>query len=155
MKIKKSVFTVAFSILFTLACAAFAAYFADTSGEWYASLNLPAFMPPTLVFTIVWGVLYALLAASLTFYTTGEKVSRTDILLYAVNGLSGPLWTHVFFRQHNLLGSLLLLIGMFILAISLYKRTVEKNNTAARLLLPYIVWLAFALYLNYETAFLN
>ena len=152
---KMKIRNIALSIGFTVAIAALATLFTDTSSEWYRSLELPAFQPPPLVFTIAWTLLYGLLAASMSLYTITGGYSKTAVLLYFLNGVASPLWTYIFFRCHNLMGAFFLLGAILALSILLYKSVYEKNRTAAYLLLPYVLWLSFALYLSYETAFLN
>jgi len=152
---RKKTMRIALAIAFTMAYPALSWYFSSTAMEWYKTLELPAFMPPAVLFPIVWGALYILLALSFALYIAGENHSTGTVLLYILNGVLNPLWALVFFRHHNLFGAFFLLIGIFSLAVLIYKRTLEQNKTAAILLLPYILWLAFVLYLNYETAFLN
>lgn len=140
---------------FTLAIAALATLFTDTASEWYRSLTLPSFQPPAAVFTIVWPMLYLLFAASFSWYVSSEPVSKNAVLLFLLNGVLNPLWTYVFFYRHHITAAVFLLIAMLYCSITLYKKVYEKNRNAAYMLIPYILWLTFALYLNYETAFLN
>jgi benzodiazapine receptor len=146
---------IAFAAAFTAAFAAFSYYFAMSASGWMKTLEWPAYMPPSAVFPYVWAGLYILLAVSFSLYAAGEKRRFATVILYIINGLLNPLWTCVFFARHNMSAAFFLLVGMFSLAVLLYKRLLEQNKTPALLLLPYILWLAFALYLNYETAFLN
>ena len=155
MQTKIKTRNIVLAVAFTLTAAAMAAIFTDTASEWYRSLTLPSFQPPAAVFMIVWPVLYLLFAASFAWYVSSDPVNKDTVLLYLLNGVLNPLWTYVFFNRHNITAAVFLLIAMLYLSIRLYKKVYEKNKTAAYLLVPYILWLAFALYLNYETAFLN
>jgi len=155
MENKIKIRNILISVLFTITIAALAAIFTEVQSDWYKNLELPAFQPPGIVFSVVWAALYILFAVSTALYTSNNGYKKSVALLYILNGILNPLWTYVFFNRHNIFGALFLLIVMLYAAISLYKKVYEKNSTAAYLLLPYILWLAFALYLNYETAFLN
>ena len=66
MRKQEKILRIACSVLFFAAVAAMGAAFTDTSSEWYQSLIKPALQPPPIVFSIVWSVLYLMLAASLS-----------------------------------------------------------------------------------------
>lgn len=143
------------SVLFFAAVAALGALFTDPSSEWYTGLIKPALQPPAIVFPIVWTVLYILLAASLSIMASDPKTKDRTLCLYVANGLLNVLWSYVFFTRHNPSGALFILIIILILATFLFSDVYNSNKTAAFLYLPYVIWLWFALYLNYEIAFLN
>lgn len=143
------------SVLFVAAVAALGALFTDTSSEWYMSLKKPALQPPDIVFPIAWTILYILFAASLSLMASDPKTKEKTLCLYAASGILNVLWSYVFFERHNPSGALFILIIIIITAILLFADVFRTNKTAAYLILPYIIWLWFALYLNYEIAFLN
>lgn len=146
---------IVFSVLFVAAVAMMGALFTDTDSEWYQNLIKPALQPPGIVFSIVWTVLYALIAVSLILISLKGTPPKMTLWLHAANGLLNVLWTYTFFRLHNPGGALLVLLLLILTAILLYANVRKANAAAAYLLIPYLVWLAFALYLNYEIAFLN
>jgi tryptophan-rich sensory protein len=65
------------------------------------------------------------------------------------------LWSYTFFILHNLTGALFVLIAIIVVTASVISSASRISPVAAALLLPGFVWLCFALYLNYEFAFLN
>jgi|AGTN01.2.fsa_nt_gi Tryptophan-rich sensory protein (mitochondrial benzodiazepine receptor homolog) len=155
MQIKSKALRAILSVLFVAAVAAMGTLFTDTANEWYQGLVKPALQPPGIVFGIAWTVLYALIAASLSLVAARDDTPGKTLWLHAGNGVLGVLWTYAFFQLHNpggALGVLLMIIGV---AVCLYSNVRKTNAAAAYLLIPYLVWLAFALYLNYEIAFLN
>lgn len=155
MPIKSKALRVILSVLFVAAVAAMGSLFTDTQSEWYQSLIKPALQPPGFVFAIVWTVLYGLTAASLSIVALGPAAPARTYWLYAANGVLNVLWTYTFFQQHNPGGAMLVLLLNIIIAVLLYSGVRKTNANAAYLLIPYLVWLAFALYLNFEIAFLN
>jgi tryptophan-rich sensory protein len=155
MPVKSKTLRVILSVLFVAAVAAMGAVFTDTQSEWYRSLIKPELQPPGFVFAAVWTVLYGLIAASLSISALDPDTAPNTLLLYAANGLLNILWTYTFFTLHNPGGALFVLLLNIIAAVLLYSGVRKTNATAAYLLIPYTVWLAFALYLNYEIAFLN
>lgn len=155
MRKRDKILRVIFSVLFVAAVAAAGALFTEPSSEWYQSLIKPALQPPGIVFSIVWTALYAMIAVSLSLIAARKDTPKKTLWLHAVNGLLNVLWTYAFFRLHNPGGALFVLLLQIGVAVALYANVRKVNAAAAYLLIPYLVWLAFALYLNYEIAFLN
>lgn len=155
MEKKDKVIRIVLSVLFMAGVAALGSAFTDTSSEWYQNLVKPALQPPAIVFPIVWTILYILIAVSLSLVSTDPKTSNRVLILYAINGVLNVLWSYTFFYQQNPAGALFVLILLIITAVLLFTNVFRINKTAAYLLLPYIIWLCFAFYLNYEIAFLN
>ncbi len=143
------------AVLFFAAVAAVGALFVNTSSEWYQSLIKPALQPPPVVFSVVWTVLYILLAASLAMVSILPDVQKKTLGLFAVTGVLNVLWTYTFFEMQNPSGAFVVLILTIIIAVALFTDVYRIQKTASYLLIPYMVWLCFALYLNYELAFFN
>lgn len=125
--------------------------------EWYYTLNLSPLTPPGWVFGIVWPVLYGLLVvyASYIWNKVSNRTMRNRLMLvFSLNILLNILWTFLFFNQHSIKGALLVAVALWITTFVLMLATL-KINRAAMLLLPYLLWLSFALYLNYEVWILN
>lgn len=155
MEKKDKVIRVILSVLFMAAVAGLGSAFTDTSTEWYQNLVKPALQPPSIVFPIVWTILYILTAISLSLVSIDPKTPNKVLILFAVNGVLNVLWSYTFFYLQNPAGALFVLILLIITAILLFTNVFRINKTAAYLLLPYVFWLCFAFYLNYEIAFLN
>ncbi|MGI5919770.1 MAG: TspO/MBR family protein [Christensenellales bacterium] len=168
---------VALSVLFAAAVALCSQAFTDTSSDWFQGLTPPTLMPPFAVFPIVWGVLSVLYAVSLSIVAirsggSGLRPVTTDpdgmprrpelfpknkptLILYLTYGVLSVLWSYTFFILHNLTGALFVLIAIIVVTASVISSASRISPVAAALLLPGFVWLCFALYLNYEFAFLN
>lgn len=143
------------SVLFAAAALLLASAFVDTATDWYQGLTLPALQPPPVVFSIVWSVIYLLFAASLSIVSLQKSINKSTLLLYAASGVLNILWTYIFFIRENPANALLVLVAVIITAALLIADTFSLSKPAAYMLIPYFVWLCFALYLNYEIAFLN
>ena len=155
MKKKDIVLRVILSVLFIAAVAVLGSLFTDTQSEWYQGLVKPALQPPGIVFGIVWTILYILIAVSLSLVAVQPQLPKTALWLYAGTGVLNVLWPYTFFTLHNPAGALFVLFLLIAVGILLYANVRKISAPAAHLLIPYLVWLAFALYLNYEFAFLN
>jgi translocator protein len=143
------------AVLFTAAVAVLGSLFTDTSTEWYANLKKPSLQPPDIVFPVVWTVLYVLFAVSLSLVAAGPGAHKKTLWLYGGSGILNVLWSYVFFEMQNPGGAFFILVLIIIIGACLFSNVYRVNRTASYLLIPYIIWLWFALYLNYELAFLN
>jgi len=109
---------------------------------WYESLNKPIETPPAWVFGIVWPILY-LLIGTVLFYN--EDTSAKKILF--VNLFLNYLWIIVFNQMQDLKMSLA--ISILMLLTLLYYFNHDWSNLSY-LLLPYLMWLIYATYLNFQ-----
>lgn len=155
MRKQDKILRIACSVLFFAAVAVMGTAFVDTSSEWYASLIKPALQPPPVVFSVVWTVLYALLATSLSLVSIMPNTQKKTLALFIVTGVLNVLWTYVFFDQQNPGSSVFVLIIAIIAAVALFSDVYRSHRIASYLIIPYMIWLCFALYLNYEIAFFN
>ena len=123
----------------------------------YKSLNKPVFAPPSIVFPIVWTILYILIAISIYLILKNNKLK--DIPNYTktliINYFSNQVFSFLFF---TLKSPFLALIDTFIVLISslfLYYESKQLNKTSAKLLIPYIIWNIFATILIISIFFMN
>lgn len=145
-------------ILLPLFVGGLAALFTMNSMQQFQSLEKPPLSPPAILFPIVWTLLYVLMgiASYLIFKadasgTDKEKALRT----YGVSLIFNFLWPIFFFRYELYLFSflwILLLWGIILITILLYN---QINKTAAHLMIPYLLWVTFAAYLNLGIYLLN
>lgn len=118
---------------------------------WYQGLVKPALNPPSWVFGPVWITLYALMGVA-AFLVWQKGWSRKEVRgALAVFGLQlglNTLWSIVFFGAHAP-GAALFIIGLLWLAIvGTMVRFFRLSKPAAYLLVPYLLWVSFASYLN-------
>ncbi len=125
---------------------------------WYASLSKPSWAPPNWLFGPIWTTLYVLMGISL-FLIWREGFNRRDVrfalLIFAVQLVLNLLWSIVFFSFHSLFGSFILIM---ILWISIFANIITFyviSKPAGLLLVPYIIWVSIASYLNYSVYLLN
>lgn len=126
--------------------------------SWYLTLQKPAFTPPNWLFAPVWTVLYILMGIALGLvWNKGLHHIWVKTALYHFGFLLllNTAWSILFFGLKLPLLSLIIIISLFILAFFTIKWFKVVSPLAAYLLIPYIVWLAFAAVLNYEIWRLN
>lgn len=141
-----------------LAVGGIGALLAGDFGESYGAMYKPLLSPPGWVFPIVWTALYLLMGYASYLVLTSEASEprkRRALTVYAVQLGINMLWPLVFFRLDWYVFAfiwLLLLILAVLLCYTLFRYIVKR---AGDLLLPYLIWLFFAAYLNLGVALLN
>ena len=124
----------------------------------YQSLNQPPLSPPGWVFPIVWTALYLLMGyASYRIWTadTNPDYKRRALIMYGIQLFLNFLWPIVFFGLEWRLAAFFLLLLLW-LAIFITMRLFSNiDERAGDFLLPYLLWVTFAGYLNLCVYFLN
>lgn len=124
----------------------------------YAALNQPPLSPPGWVFPVVWTILYLLMGyASYRVATSGgppEQVKRA-LTLYALQLLLNFLWSPIFFGLELRLAAFVVLLLLWLLVCLTIHAFSALDERAGDLLIPYILWITFAGYLNLGVYLLN
>lgn len=123
---------------------------------WYEHLNKSSLTPPGFVFSVVWALLYALLAAVASILSNLNKASSKTIkMIFALQMVMNWAWTPLFFALHWLVPSAIWLLSLTCLNVLLIIKLKKRNKIIAWLLSPYLLWLLFASYLNVLIALMN
>jgi tryptophan-rich sensory protein len=125
---------------------------------WYAGLTKPALNPPSWVFGPVWTTLFLLMGIALFLvYQKGwsHHNVKVALIIFAVQLVLNVLWSILFFGLHSP-GLAAIEIGFLWISILVTIIAFMPISRAAGLLLiPYILWVSFASYLNISIWFLN
>lgn len=123
----------------------------------YKSLNKPVFAPPSIVFPIVWTILYILIAISIYLIYTDNNYK--DIQEYnkslLINYFSNQVFSFLFFTLKSPFLALIDTIVVLISSLFLYYESKELNKKSYKLLIPYIIWNVFATILIISIFFMN
>ena len=125
---------------------------------WYANLNKPSFTPPNWVFGVVWTVLYLMMGiAAGIVWSRGfyHKCVKTALYHFGFQLILNAAWSIFFFGLQNPLLALLDIVALFILLLFTIRWFKVVNNTAAYLLIPYTIWVAYATVLTFSIWKLN
>ena len=126
--------------------------------SWYRFLEKPVFSPPNWLFAPVWIILYTMMGfAAFLVWKKAKKVkkAKTQLNVFYVHLVLNSLWSIVFFGTKNLgLAFGIIVILWFMIAFLVYK-FYEINKRTIFLLFPYLLWVSFALVLNYTVWILN
>ena len=122
-------------------------------GEWYQSLEKPPGTPPPWLFGPVWTVLYVLMGIAV-----GRLIhlrANGTVTLFVIQFVLNLAWTPIFFGAHAIGWALVVIFSIWAF-LALTIRSAEKHDPlSAMLLVPYLIWIMYATYLNAGIAWLN
>ena len=136
-----------------------AIFTAQGLGMWYETLQRPALAPPSWVFGPVWTALFALIGVAVWLVwrrvDSSPREARLAGGVFAVHFVFNLGWSAVFFGLQEV-GVGLVVIGVLWLLIAATMWTFGRvDRRAAVLLVPYLLWVSFAAFLNYRFWVLN
>lgn len=122
----------------------------------YGQLNQPPLSPPGWLFPVVWTILYLLMGyASYRIWTSDAPGAKSALKLYLAQLAVNFLWPLIFFGLQWRLLAFWVILLLWVLIYFTIKRFGQIDEIAADLLLPYILWVTFASYLNLGAYILN
>ena len=121
----------------------------------YETLKQPFLAPPGWVFPVVWTILYVLMGVSYGILKTNNLVDKDVNFIYYLQLGVNALWSIFFFLLKWRLFSFIWILLLAILVIAMINVFYNKNKVAGLLQIPYILWVAFATYLNLSIYLLN
>lgn len=121
------------------------------AGQWYVDLYKPAWTPPAWVFAPAWSILYVLMALAMWKVWLSGNPTRVGSLTWWLLQLGlNVAWSWLFFGLTRIgwaMLDLIILIGVVVLCMKAFS---AASRAAAVLMLPYLLWLFFALLLNFS-----
>ncbi len=122
--------------------------------QWYDSLYKPFFNPPQWIFAPVWTILYIMLGVFGVVLWKKRKNHFKIFCLFVIHLFLNFIWSTLFFSchwiQYSLCDLILMWFSLMVIIYSLY-----KEKAMLLLLLPYTLWITFALILNSAIYYLN
>jgi translocator protein len=125
---------------------------------WYTTINKPPFNPPSWLFSPVWTTLFMLMAISAYLVLKNSQDSKQlnkSIGIYNIQLGLNLLWSILFFGLKNptyAFIEIIILWGAILYTIILFRKV---NKTSAILLIPYLLWVSFAAFLNLTIVLIN
>lgn len=158
-KIKPYLASYTVAIAIPLAVGIAAAALTRESMDIYGQLSVPPLAPPTLVFPIVWSILYVLMGVSSAgIYNNREldhEAAKRGLTYYGESLIFNFTWSIIFFRLSAALAALACLIVLLYLIVRTIIEYRKVKPWCAYLQIPYALWVAFAGYLNAGIWLLN
>lgn len=122
-------------------------------GPWYRSLDQSPLNPPDWIFAPAWTLIYglAVLAAVHGWQVMRTRADQARLLsLFFVNGVLNILWSAFFFTARRPDWAMAELLALWLSVLALILFLWPRSRRAGALLVPYLLWVSFAGYLNYE-----
>ena len=120
--------------------------------DWYYAVK-PSITPPTIVFPIVWTILFFLIGLAFYFSYRACDLKKQNKMgaLFTINFIFNIGWSFFYFTMHSPTSALAVIFLLIASILSLIMVNWKKARIASYLLIPYLVWVCFAAILNFLT----
>ena len=147
----RAIWGLAFWVALSLGVSTIGGAITRTSvSEWYQGLAKPSFTPPDWTFTAVWISLFLLMGVSawLVWRRTGFAHGAVPLACFAAQLALNLAWSILFFGFRLVDWALFELVVLWILVLMTTVAFYHVSRPAGLLLVPYLLWLFFAIALN-------
>ena len=127
-------------------------------GPWYRNLRKPKLQPPDWLFGPAWTIILALAAysAGLAWNAAADPAMQARVvILFGLNALCHLLWSPLFFKFRRPDWALVEVVFLWASLVALVVGLAPISRTASLLILPYLLWVSFAAWLNWTIVRLN
>ena len=121
----------------------------------YNTLEKPFLSPPSIVFPIVWTILYILMGISYGMLKEKDLNDTNVKTIYYLQLFVNALWSIIFFVFKLRLLAFIWILLLDVLVFVLINIFYNKDKKAGLLQIPYLIWILFATYLNLFIYILN
>ena len=157
MKSKLKIYII--GILIPLLVGGLSALLTSGSMDIYSSIITPPLSPPSILFPIVWTILFILMGiSSAMIYTTETSPlpqRKSALYTYALSLIFNFFWSIIFFNFRAFFFAFLWLVLLLYLIINTILKYYKIRPLAAYLQIPYAIWVSFAGYLTLAIWYLN
>ncbi|WP_160673437.1 TspO/MBR family protein [Clostridium sp. C8-1-8] len=146
------------SILVALGGGIVIGFITSASEKQYLNLAKPIFSPPSWLFPIVWTILYLLMAiAAYRVYELKQQGININnaLLFYSIQLILNFLWPLIFFKLRLYGLAFIELVILFIFIIITFIKFIKVDKISSILLVPYMLWVAYAGALNFFIWMMN
>lgn len=155
-KINKKLLAICIAI--PLLVGTVSAFMTNESMMIFQTVNKPPLSPPGWLFPVVWTILYTLMGVASYLVLTGEGTMEEKsqaISVYFYQLLVNFLWSTWFFNLQWYVFAFFWLVLLWVLIFVMLVRFYRLSKPAGYLMIPYLLWVTFAGYLNLGIALLN
>ncbi|MDE6592850.1 MAG: tryptophan-rich sensory protein [Oscillospiraceae bacterium] len=142
-------------LIIPLAVGGLSAFLTKDGMEIFKTLNKPPLSPPGKLFPFVWTILYIMMGLASYIVLVSKKPNTLGLIAYGVQLFFNFFWSILFFNKQMYLFSFIWLVIMWLLILATTVLFYRNTKLAGYLLIPYLLWVAFAGYLNFGIYLLN
>ena len=142
-------------LIIPLAIGIISALLTRNNMETFDLINKPFFAPPSWLFPVVWTILYILMGIASYLVFISKKPNKTALTVYGIQLIFNFFWSIIFFNLELYLFAFIWLVLLWLL---IFKTTIlfyQISKPAGYLMIPYLLWVTFAGYLNFSIYLLN
>ncbi len=161
---KLNVFKLVIAILIPLLVGGLSAFITKNAMMMFDTIKKPPLSPPGIIFPIAWSILYVLMGiASYLIYNLDIKklndaqvvLRKNTLIIYVIQLIFNFFWSIIFFKFSMHKFAFVWLVILWVLVFVFIKNAFKLNKASAYLMVPYLLWMTFAGYLNIMIAVLN
>lgn len=142
------------AIAIPLAVGGLSAWLTKSGMKAFETVNQPPLSPPMWLFPVVWTILFVLMGIA-SYLVVGKEGSAKALTLYAIQLIFNFFWSIWFFNLGWYLFAFLWLLCLWGLILATMVLFYRISKPAGYLLLPYLLWVTFAGYLNFGVYLCN
>lgn len=155
----KDIIVLAISVAIPLLIGVGSSSYTESSlANWYDTLIKSSLTPPDYTFGIVWPILYVLMGVA-AFLVWRKGLSwpevRWALAIYGGQLILNGVWSWLFFGRQDPTAALIEITALWLALLTTIFAFARISRVAAWLLVPYLLWISFAAYLNYQIVILN
>ena len=152
------------AIIIPLLVGGLSAFLTKNAMMMFDTIKKPQLSPPGIIFPIAWSILYVLMGiASYLIYNLDIKklndaqvvLRKNTLIIYAIQLVFNFFWSIIFFKFSMYKFAFVWLVILWVLVFVFIKNAFKLNKVSAYLMVPYLLWMTFAGYLNIMIAVLN
>lgn len=148
---KKLIFCIALPLL----VGGLSALLTQNSMQTFDAVTKPPLSPPALLFPIVWTILYILIGIASYLVLVSEKPNNIALIIYGIQLFFNFFWSIIFFNMEAYLFAFIWLVLLWILILATTILFYKISKVAGYMMIPYLLWVTFAGYLNLAIYILN
>lgn len=142
-------------LIIPLAVGGLSAFLTQNNMQTFSSINKPVLAPPAWLFPIVWTILYILMGIASYLVLTSNEENCTALTVYSIQLVFNFLWSIIFFNLKLYLLAFIWLVLLWLLILETIIQFYKIIKLAGYLMIPYLLWVTFAGYLNFFIYLLN
>lgn len=158
---KNNIVTLIIAIIIPLVVGGMSSFLTKDAMMIFDSVKKPPLSPPGILFPIVWTILYVMMGvSSYLIYKEKDNVNvkvevKNLLIIYTVQLVFNFSWSIIFFKFAMYKFAFVWLLILWALVLLYIIKSYKINKVASYLMIPYLVWMTFAGYLNIMIEIMN
>lgn len=118
------------------------------TADWYQNLDKAPWTPPGWVFGMAWTTIMICFSVYMAELWRSTSNLNVVVLLFVVQWILNVMWNPSFFKYHQILLALIIIVLLTIIIVKLFVSNLAILRYKSLWILPYLIWLFIATSLN-------